>query len=1845
MRVQASNQNLRFESSPAGATTFGTTSGAETQVQITPAAGAVNYINLTGAATGGSPTISAQGSDSNIHMSLNGKGTGGVRTQFYHTVGYGYNNGMTLSGNSPGGAPSISVYGSDTNVDLRLTTQGTGNITTTSPVVITNANISTSTGTGALIITGGAGIAGNLSIGGNITTSTSLIPSGNVLSLGGNVSLDVLRIYSNNSVTSDYYNTTFTSPQFALVPPQNQYGAAIVQLGQNPRISSLGVDGIYVTTNGALGYAGTTQLKIVHTGSAVNYTEITGGTTGNGPTIRAQGETNVELNLVSRGTSGINLRTGANTATQFRVGDTAGAVNYLQVQGGFAGNVATLSAQGNDTNVSMLLQPKGTTSNLAIVANSAVVLSSGTGAISAIRYNALGSGYSTQPTITISAPTTAGGVTATANASIYFGGVTIASGGTGYSVGDVLTVVGGSYSSQGQINVTSNSGGVITSVTVTNGGAYYSFPANAVSVTGGTGSGATFNLLPGGVNSYNLLSGGSGYVEPPTITVTGGGSGANAIARVGSVPQVKSLTSSMDFYTSNGQVLRLTDSTNLAVNYWQLSSSASGVQVGMAAIGGDTNIGTNFTTKGTGAHVFSTNAYGSVALVLSHTASAVNYLQVTGAATNNNPVISAQGSDVGVGLTFQTKSANNFVFQNGAAQKQLVIDGTRTGVNFLGILSAATGVAPSIGASTSSADTNVDFALVSKGTGNVTTANPVVITNANAAISTGTGALQVTGGAGISGNVFVGNVLASGFFYANGTPFVSSSYGNATVASYLPTYTGSLAASTDIVTLTANAGAQANQIAGANAAIVTANTALKAYTDAQITTTQSWVTGANAAIVTANTAMKSYVDTQDSAITTAWTSNAGAQADAIAGANAAIVTANTALKNYVDGQITTTQSWVTGANASIITANTALKGYVDAQFTNLTNGAPGILDTLGEIATSLGNNASLSTTLLNAIAGSNAAIVTANTAMKGYVDAQITTTQSWVTGANAAIVTANTALKGYTDNQITTANTALKSYVDTQDSAITSAWTSNAGAQANQITGANAVVATLQANVGSFYTYANTKIGTNTNSNLVVVATTTSTSTTTGALVVAGGAGIAGNVYVGGSLVTSGSSGNISGVSTLIATTVNAATIGNSGATLTGTLSTAAQTNITSVGTLTSLAVGAVTSSGTIIASTVQAVTIGNSGATLTGTLSTAAQTNITSVGNLTTLSTAGTTTSWGNIVAASGTASTSTTTGALVVAGGAGISGNVNIGGNITQAGYHVINSNIGVAALQITGTATKGGAGYHDFLSATNQGGGTNPSKWFRMNNTGNFEIINSAYTTNIFTLTDDGNITIPGRATVNALYTTTGLFWSGNNNVISTGGGGSSTAGLTGQVQYNNGGSLGATAMYYFTGNSAHVTTGNITAGQFYATNNGNGTNYAVGDDVWLGDVNIANTMALKGQQDGTQGYLVFGNTNTTNYIGRTGSNPITVTGAFATTGNTDVQSTLYGRGVYDNGTRVASTSGGPGNLSIVTGNITMSLTGPGAVTTGNSTAIPVITTDAYGRISSISTSTVSTTISLAGTSGTGSVSGGGTLTFAGSNGVTATASGSTITISTPQDLQTTALPTFANVTVANIIINTGAKRNGRNIVTNYSGNTAPATPLAGDEWFRGNTGVLYKYVFDNVTSTNNWIDISSALYNANTAAVANTIALRDSGGNLTATNFLGRASSASYADLAEMYTADDAYGPATVVVFGGAAEITVTTESHDPRVAGVISTNPAYLMNSELPNGLPVAFTGRVPCLVQGPVNKGDLLVTSATPGVAQRLDNSLFKPGCVVGKSLGTIQNDDIATIEVAVGRY
>ena len=133
----------------------------------------------------------------------------------------------------------------------------------------------------------------------------------------------------------------------------------------------------------------------------------------------------------------------------------------------------------------------------------------------------------------------------------------------------------------------------------------------------------------------------------------------------------------------------------------------------------------------------------------------------------------------------------------------------------------------------------------------------------------------------------------------------------------------------------------------------------------------------------------------------------------------------------------------------------------------------------------------------------------------------------------------------------------------------------------------------------------------------------------------------------------------------------------------------------------------------------------------------------------------------------------------------------------------------------------------------------------------------------------------------------------------------------------------------------------------------------------------------------------------------------------------------------------------------------------------------------------------------------------------------------------------------------------------------------------------------------------------------------------------------------ASSAQYADLAEKYTADADYVPGTVLEFGGDQEVTTTTTSHSPRVAGIVSTQPSYIMNDGLVSDhtAMVSLTGRVPCLVQGPVAKGDRLVASDVVGHAQRLDPAQYEPGCIIGKALEDYPSGTTGTIEVAVGRF
>ena len=156
--------------------------------------------------------------------------------------------------------------------------------------------------------------------------------------------------------------------------------------------------------------------------------------------------------------------------------------------------------------------------------------------------------------------------------------------------------------------------------------------------------------------------------------------------------------------------------------------------------------------------------------------------------------------------------------------------------------------------------------------------------------------------------------------------------------------------------------------------------------------------------------------------------------------------------------------------------------------------------------------------------------------------------------------------------------------------------------------------------------------------------------------------------------------------------------------------------------------------------------------------------------------------------------------------------------------------------------------------------------------------------------------------------------------------------------------------------------------------------------------------------------------------------------------------------------------------------------------------------------------------------------------------------------------------------------------------------------------------------------------------TALINGGTAGTGN-IGASGAGFNTV----FAKATSAQYADLAENYAADAVYVPGTVVEFGGDQEVTLATEAGTSRVAGVVSTAPAYLMNSTCASEhvAAVALQGRVPCFVTGAVRKGDLMV-SAGNGMA-KADNSA-RAGTIIGKALANFDGET-GTIEVVIGRF
>jgi hypothetical protein len=491
------------------------------------------------------------------------------------------------------------------------------------------------------------------------------------------------------------------------------------------------------------------QLRVSHTASAVNYVQVTGAATGGQTTISAQGsDSSITLDITSKNEGNVRLRAagGNNFEGYYSV---ATPVNNLGATGSTTGIVPILASRGTDTNISMAFQPKGTGAINLAAGSRGVNISNG-GTVTAVTITNNGAtAYTSHPTPAITAPTTAGGVQAVATSNMYFNSAiattSIVNGGTGYTVGNVLTVVGGTFTAAATFTVATVSGGVITGITSTTGGTYSVIPTGTLSVTGGTGTGFTLTINGWAVRSLNITNAGSGYIEQPTITFSGGGgSGASAYATVGSGTIVRGIGSTLEFANPNGVGLRV-NSTAISANltdYVELSGGASGVTNGVyvRAGGSTTNNALYIQSKGTGNISFFTNWVSGAAeqFRVSHTASAVNYVQVTGSATGtgNSPTISAQGSDADVNLTLnqkgnglirlQTAGITRFTIDNTGSTTKLGMSAsggagfqvTATGsqVNSLATTGTVSG-SNNVVLSTQGTDTNIDLSLTPKGTG------------------------------------------------------------------------------------------------------------------------------------------------------------------------------------------------------------------------------------------------------------------------------------------------------------------------------------------------------------------------------------------------------------------------------------------------------------------------------------------------------------------------------------------------------------------------------------------------------------------------------------------------------------------------------------------------------------------------------------------------------------------------------------------------------------------------------------------------------------------------------------------------------------------------------------------------------------------------------------------------------------------------------------------------------------------------------------------------------------------------------------------------------------------------
>ena len=765
---------------------------------------------------------------------------------------------------------------------------------------------------------------------------------------------------------------------------------------------------------------------------------------------------------------------------------------------------------------------------------------------------------------------------------------------------------------------------------------------------------------------------------------------------------------------------------------------------------------------------------------------------------------------------------------------------------------------------------------------------------------------------------------------------------------------------------------------------------------------------------------------------------------------------------------------------------------------------------------------------------------------------------------------------------------------------------------------------------------------------------------------------------------TPGTSANITSSAQILVIDINPANVfsanfsGVSGAlaNLTGTLTvnSNSQPNITSVGTLANLVVTGNANVGNIGATGVVATTLG-------GTLTTISQPNVTSVGNLTSLNVTG------NIRSSAYIGGNVSTTGAnAIFVGDGGLLSNLTV-----SAGSSIVNGNSNVS-ITANGNVTTSVAGIADIFIVTSTGANVSGYLTVSGNITGANANLGNAVTANYFI----GNLHgIANSATTAGTVTT-----AAQPNITSVGTLSSVTvtADVTAGNVYANSGIVKGQYLY---GDGSNISNITISAGSSIVNGtsnvsipgaNGNVNTVVAGNTTLVvtgTGVNVAGNLNTTGTITGnfngnvinaTQGNITsLGTLTGLNVSGASNLGPVgnvTITGGSAnyflmTNGSGTLTWTSAALApVPGSNTQVVFNDGGAysanSNLTFnkTNGLLTATLLG-GTLTTN---AQPNITS-----VGSLTSLIVSGNINTANASVTGALIVTANITTPQFISNVATGTSPLIVTSTTQvanlNVATAGLATFA--TTANSVA--GANVSGAvsfataaNSVAgaNVSGAVSFATTANSVAGANVSGAVIFATAANSVAGANVSGTVSSAT-SATTAGTVTTAAQPNitsvgtltslttttisTGANSTAGTITGNWSlsagsqlRATYADLAEYYAGDSNIEPGTVIEFGGTQEVQICNSYMSRLVAGIVTTKPAYIMNTDISCEYPIAIAlqGRVPAKVIGPVKRGDMMVSSNNGHAISCKSPNM---GTVLGKAL-TDFDGKTGIIEIMVGR-